>query len=68
MPDGTPGSHSPFAAKFIQALKERGGTENGMITISDIQRYLQKLSTEPRLGKFSDTDDAASDFVFVSKQ
>ena len=68
VPDGTPGSHSPFAAKFIQALKERGGTENGMITISDFQRYLQKLSTEPRLGKFSDTDDPASDFVFVSKQ
>lgn len=68
VPDGRPGSHSPFASKFIQALKEVGGSENRMLTIPDFHRYFQRLSTEPRFGKFSDADDPASDFVFVARQ
>ena len=66
VPDGVPGRHSPFASKFIQALREVGGKGGRLLTLFELNTYFQKLSTEPRFGSFG-TDDTASDFVFVSK-
>lgn len=66
VPDGAPGKHSPFAAKFIQALREVGGGSGRLLTLFELNTYFQKLPTEPRFGSFG-TDDSASDFVFVAK-
>lgn len=64
--DGIPGKHSPFASKFIQALRETGGGTGRLLTLTELNTYFQKLATEARFGSFG-TDDPASDFVFVSK-
>jgi len=66
VPDGAPGRHSPFAAKFIQALREVGGGSGRILTLFELNTYFQKLPTEPRSGSFG-SDDSASDFVFVAK-
>jgi hypothetical protein len=65
--DGIPGKNSPFAAKFIQALREVGGGSGRILTLAELSTYFQKLQTEPRSGSFG-SDDAASDFVFVAKR
>jgi hypothetical protein len=67
VPDGAPGKHSPFAEKFILALKEIGGGSGRILSLSELQTYFLRLSTETRFGGFG-TDDPASDFVFVAKQ
>lgn len=67
VPDGAPGKHSPFAAKFIQALREVGGGTGRILTLYELNTYFQKISTEPRFGSFG-SDDNASDFVFVTKR
>jgi hypothetical protein len=64
--DGIPGKNSPFAAKFIQALREIGGGSGRILTLPELSNYFQRLQTEPRLGSFGN-DDSASDFVFVAK-
>ncbi len=65
--DGIPGKSSPFAAKFIQALREVGGGSGRILTLAELNTYFQKLQTEPRSGSFG-SDDPASDFVFVAKK
>jgi hypothetical protein len=64
--DGIAGRHSPFAEKFVLALKEIGGGSGRLLTLTELQTYFLKLTSEPRFGGFG-TDDPASDFVFVSK-
>ncbi len=64
--DGIQGKHSPFAAKFIQALREVGGGTDRILTFTEMQVYFLKLPTEPRSGGFG-SDDPSSDFVFVTK-
>lgn len=65
--DGIIGKHSPFASRLIEALKSRGG-EDGILTMSEIFPYLEKIKqNEPRSGSFGD-DEKGSDFVFVAKQ
>lgn len=66
VPDGRPGSHSPFAEKFILALKEVGGGEGRILSTSELIPYFMRLPTEPRFGSFG-TDEPNSDFVFVAK-
>lgn len=66
VPDGVPGKHSPFAEKFILALREIGGGTGRILSLLELQTYFLKLQTEPRFGSFG-TDDPASDFVFVAK-
>lgn len=63
--DGMPGKHSPFAEKFILALKEVGGGTGRILSLLELRTYFIKLPSEPRFGSFGD-DDPASDFVFVS--
>jgi len=64
--DGIAGKHSPFASKFVQALREVGGGDDRILTFTELQVYFLKLPTEPRSGGFG-SDDPASDFVFVTK-
>lgn len=68
VPDGAVGKHSPFAALFIQALKETGGKGGRIFTLLDLYPYFQRLTTSPRYGSFSDKDEQTSDFVFVVNQ
>jgi len=64
--DGIPGKHSPFALKFLQALKDSGGLDH-ILTLEELKSYVEKLIPEPRFGSFGD-DNPSSDFVFVSKR
>ncbi len=61
--DGIPGQHSPFAAKLIEALKSRGGSDQ-LLTLSEVKASLESLKQVPRFGSFGD-DDQQSDFVFI---
>lgn len=63
--DGIAGKHSPFAARVIEALKTYGGND-GILTLTELWPYVEKLTPEPRLGKFGD-DAPGSEFVFVVK-
>lgn len=63
--DGVPGSHSPFAQRFIEILKSRGG-EDRIITLQEIYPVMQRLKTLPRTGEFGQ-NEKDSDFVFVAK-
>ena len=61
--DGIPGQHSPFAKKFIEALKSQGG-KDGMLTTSEIFGYVEKLPIQPRQGAFG-SNQPNSDFLFI---
>jgi len=37
--DGTPGKHSPFAAKFILSLKEVGGGSGRILSLLELRTY-----------------------------
>lgn len=63
--DGIPGKHSPFAKRVLDALGSFGGTD-GILTLTELWPYVDKLNPEPRLGKFGD-DAPGSEFVFVVK-
>ncbi len=63
--DGIPGQHSPFAKAFIEALRSRGGRD-GILTLSEITPFVEKLKITPRAGEFGD-NAPGSDFVFVSR-
>lgn len=63
--DGVPGKHSPFAAKFIEALRSYGG-EDRILTLGEVQLAMEKLKQMPRFGSFG-ADEKLSDFVFVAR-
>lgn len=63
--DGIPGQHSPFAQRFIEILKSRGGNDR-IITLQEIYPVMQRLKTLPRTGEFGQNEQE-SDFVFVAK-
>lgn len=63
--DGIPGKHSPFARAFIEALRSKGGRD-GILTLSEITPFVEKLKITPRAGEFGD-NAPGSDFIFVMK-
>ncbi len=63
--DGKPGGHSPFARKFLQALRDYGGQDK-ILTLQELQGYLLNLRMEPHAGEFGD-NEPGSDFVFVAR-
>lgn len=63
--DGIKGKHSPFAKSFIDALETQGG-KDGILTVSEIFGYVEKLKNPPRLGDFG-SNLPGSDFLFVRK-
>ena len=65
--DGIIGKHSPFASRFIEALKSRGYND-GILTINEILPAFEKVTQhEPRSGDFGD-NESGSDFIFIIKQ
>ena len=65
VPDGRPGHHSPFARKFLEALRNYGGHDK-ILTLNELTGYVEKINPEPRYGEFGD-NEPGSDFVFVAE-
>lgn len=66
VPDGHPGAHSPFAAKFLEVLRSKGKMTGGILTIDDIRRAVQNLEPMPHSGDFpNSSSDVGSDFFFI---
>jgi len=63
--DGIPGKHSPFALRFLEALKSNGG-EDRILTLVELNTYMQKLITTPRYGGFGN-DEQGSEFLFIAR-
>ncbi len=63
VPDGRPGMHSPFARKFLEALRDYGGRDK-ILTLMELYGWLDRINPEPKAGGFG-TDEPGSDFVFV---
>ena len=63
--DGKPGGHSPFARKFLQALRDYGGQDR-ILTLQELNGYLLNLKMEPHAGEFGD-NEPGSDFVFIAR-
>ena len=65
VPDGRPGMHSPFAKKFIEALRTNGGQDR-ILTLSEILNVVSTINPAPHFGDFGD-NEAGSDFIFMVK-
>ena len=65
VPDGRPGQHSPFARKFLEALRSYGG-KDGILTLTEIMTFIEKVVPEPRAGEFG-TNEPGSDFIFIAR-
>ncbi len=65
VPDGKPGSHSPFVRKFLEALRTDGGSD-GILTLGELKAFLEKINPEPRYGEFGN-NEPGSDFIFVAE-
>jgi len=63
--DGVPGKHSPFARALIEALRSKGG-QDGILTLSEITPFVEKLKITPRAGEFGD-NAPGSDFIFITR-
>lgn len=66
VPDGRPGHHSPFARKFIKALRSYGGHDQ-ILTLGELKTYLERVKPEPRAGEFGQ-NEPGSGFVFVAEE
>ncbi len=65
VPDGRPGHHSPFARRFIEALRNYGG-KDGILTINEILQFVEKVEPQPCFGEFGD-NEPGSDFLLISR-
>lgn len=65
VPDGRPGMNSPFARKLLEAFRSRG-SKDMILTLGEINTYVEALKPQPRAGEFGD-NAPGSDFVFVVK-
>ena len=63
--DGRPGKHSPFATRFLEALRSGGGRMK-VLTSSMINSFVEAGKQVPRYGTFGD-NEPGSEFVFVRK-
>ena len=64
VPDGRPGAHSPFARKFLEALRNYGGGDK-ILTYTELLTYFEALTPMPRSGEFG-ANEPGSDFIFVT--
>ncbi len=65
VPDGRPGKHSPFASKFLEALRGYGGAYR-VLTASKIWMSVETAKPEPKFGDFGD-NEPGSEFVFQAR-
>lgn len=65
--DGLPesGRYTLFASKMMEALRNYGGSD-GLLTLGELESYLQNLDPEPFLGVFEGHEDG-SDFLMIAK-
>jgi hypothetical protein len=63
VPDGRPGAHSPFARRFLAALREASST-NRVLTMARLRASVEELKPEPRSGEFGD-NEPGGDFLFI---
>jgi hypothetical protein len=63
--DGVPGEHSPFARKFLEALRTKGGADK-ILTMSEIMSVMDKLPSNPLKGEFKG-NEPGSDFLLIVK-
>ena len=63
--DGKPGAHSPFARNMLEALRSNGG-EDGVLTLSELEGYVEKTEPRPQAGEFGD-NEPGSNFLFIRK-
>ncbi|MBN2731570.1 MAG: caspase family protein [Balneolaceae bacterium] len=67
VPEGRPGQHSPFASRFLEALRSNGGPDGGgILTFAEIKQYVAKLTPEPRAGTFGNSEPGG-DFIFINQ-
>jgi Caspase domain len=65
VPDGVPGNHSPYARKFLDALRNYGGHDR-IMTLAELVLYFERLIPEPRFGEFG-ANEPGSDFLFIAR-
>lgn len=65
VPDGYRGEHSPFAIRFLEALRTKGG-KSGILTKSRLFSFVEGLDSEPIMGGFGD-DEPGSEFILIAK-
>ncbi|HJX71582.1 MAG TPA: caspase family protein [Bacteroidales bacterium] len=65
VPDGRPGQHSPFARKFIEALRNYGGSDH-ILTVNEILQFIEKVDPQPCFGEFGN-NEPGSDFILMAK-
>jgi len=65
VPDGRPGKHSPFASKFLEALRSYGGAYR-VLTSAKIWLSVETAKPEPKFGTFGD-NEPGSEFVFQAR-
>jgi hypothetical protein len=65
VPDGRAGKHSPFASKFLEALRSYGGTYR-VLTSAKIWMSVETAKPEPKFGTFGD-NEPGSEFVFQAR-
>lgn len=61
--DGVKGNHSPFARRFIEALRAGGGQDR-ILTFSEVIPFLETAEPSPSFGGFGN-DEPGSDFIFI---
>jgi len=64
--DGIKDNHSPFARRFIEALRSNGGTD-GILTFNEMFSFVEKVEPGPTSGEFG-SNEPGSDFLLISKQ
>jgi hypothetical protein len=65
VPDGRPGQHSPFARKFLEALRGLGTTDH-VLTFDELKGVVEKVTPEPRGGELPG-NEPGGDFLLVVK-
>lgn len=65
VPDGRPGFHSPFAYRFIETLRSKGGKDK-IITWSELTAGVETAKPGPKFGSFGDNQPGGN-FLFISK-
>ena len=65
VPDGRPGFHSPFAYRFIETLRTKGGKDK-IITWSELTAGVEKAKPGPKFGNFGDNQPGGN-FLFIAK-
>ena len=66
VPDGRPGHHSPFMRKFLEGLRNYGGSDRILGTDELKVLYMDSVDPQPFLLEFGDNQPGSS-FLFIAK-